>query len=50
MIVNEEGKIHGLPCNEIATQMWQQFASPASERMRDFVVGNVLLCHRSQMR
>ena len=50
LIVNEEGKLRGLPHNEIATQMWQQFAHPESERMDDPVVGNVLLCHRSQMR
>jgi hypothetical protein len=50
MVVNEEGKLRGLPHNDLATRMWQQFAHPESERMNDPVVGNVLLCHRSQLR
>lgn len=50
MIVNEEGKLRGLPHNELATRMWQEGAQAGSPRMDDPVVGNVLLCHRSQLR
>lgn len=36
MLVNEEGKLNGLPFNDVATQL---MANP-----HDFVVGNALVC------
>lgn len=50
LVVNEEGKLNGLPANELATEMWQQYADPRSLRMGDGVVGDVLLCHESQVK
>jgi len=49
IVCNEEGKINGLPLNKLATEMWQEHAEPGSPRMSDPVVGNVLLCHTSQV-
>lgn len=49
MFCNEEGKLLGLPRNELATQVWQEFCEPGSMRSLDDVVGDVVLCHRSQV-
>ena len=49
MVIDEEGKLKGFPRNELATKMWQQFAQQGSMRMDDDVVGDVLLCHVSQV-
>lgn len=49
IVCNEEGKLMGLPRNEIATQMWQEHAEPGTPRLEDEVVGTVLLCHTSQV-
>jgi Domain of unknown function (DUF3846) len=40
MVINEEGKLKGLPYNVVATLIWQC----------DDIVGNVLLCHHSQVK
>lgn len=40
MIVNEDGKLLGLPINYTATKIWKGNA----QRMRDFIVGDALLC------
>ncbi len=50
LVCNDEGKLQGLPINVAATTMWQEFADITSERMSDPVVGDVLLCHRSQIK
>jgi len=39
-MVNEEGRLRDLPFNEIASAVFGQ----------DFIVGDVLLCHKSQIR
>ena len=49
IICNEDGKAEGLPRNELATKMWQEHAEPGSMRMADHIVGDILLCHESQM-
>ena len=49
LVVNEEGKLIGLPVNTLATAIWQEFADPGSQRMGDPVVGDVILCHDSQL-
>lgn len=49
IICNEEGKMIGLPYNKLATAMWQAHAEEGSERMLDEVVGDILLCHESQL-
>ena len=40
LVVNEEGRLRGLPLNGIATAVYGL----------DFVVGDALLCHTSQVR
>jgi uncharacterized protein DUF3846 len=44
MVINEEGKLKGLPPNPLATQIWNSRALPG-----DYIVGDVLLCHRDQL-
>jgi len=39
MVVNEEGKLKGLPVNEKATQLYG----------RDTLVGDILVCDKSQL-
>mgnify|MGYP000902448878 CR=1 FL=1 len=41
LIVNEEGKLNGLPINSFATGL---YANP-----NDYIVGNVMLIHQSQI-
>lgn len=40
MVINEEGKLKGLPFNAKATALW----------LHDMIVGNALLCHKSQLK
>ena len=42
MIINEEGKIEGLPLNQIASEIYQY-----SEY--DFIVGDVLICEPNEI-
>lgn len=49
LVINEEGKLNNLPVNKLASEMWQENCSKGSERALDYVVGNVLLCHESQL-
>ena len=42
MVINEEGKLKGLPFNLLATMTYQV--------PNDYVVGNALLCHPSQVK
>lgn len=49
MFCNEEGKLLSLPLNRTATIVWQQYCEPGSERSHDFVVGDVVICHKSQV-
>lgn len=49
MVINEEGKVLGLPPNKLATDIWQDGAEPGSPRMQDAVVGDVIVCHESQL-
>jgi len=44
MILNEEGKIHELPINNIATELWNKTNN------NDYIAGNVLVCKMSQMK
>lgn len=39
MVINEEGKVHGLPYNEVAT-----IALGGSDYEGEYVVGRVLIC------
>lgn len=45
MVVNEDGKLDDLPYNFFATQMYQR-----STKALDYIVGNVLVCLRNQIR
>ena len=41
MVLNEEGKLEGLPQNQLAQQIWdEEFGKDT-----DFIVGNVLICN-----
>lgn len=42
MVVNEEGKLHGLPSNPIASNVLHN----AKSLGEDFIVGDALLCDR----
>lgn len=46
MVMNEEGKLGGLPLNIEATKVFHMYY-PGS---RDFIVGNVLVCSNNQIR
>jgi hypothetical protein len=43
-VVNEEGKLLGLPYNEEATKIY------AEHHPNDYIVGNALLCERGEVR
>lgn len=45
MVVNEEGKLNGLPYNVAATDYMK-----ANSRYDDFIVGNALVCKRSEVK
>lgn len=40
LVVNEEGRLRDLPLNKVASAVYRD----------DFIVGDVLLCHTSQVR
>lgn len=43
LVVNEEGKLEGLPPNIIGTGLFRT----AFPQTRDYIVGNVLYCHKT---
>ena len=45
MVVNEEGKIRGLPVNDNATEIYQRKIG-----RWDYIVGDCLICKTSQIR
>lgn len=45
MVINEEGKLLNLPLNLSATRIYQYFT-----RVGDCIVGDVLICEKSQIR
>lgn len=45
MVVNEEGKLLDLPLNLSATRIYQHFT-----RIGDYIVGDVLICEKFQIR
>lgn len=47
MVLNEEGKIEGLPYNHQATIIAQQGKAIS---LTDNIVGDVLLCHKDQVK
>jgi hypothetical protein len=49
LVINENGKLDGLPLNQTASWMWQEACDPGSPRAEDPIVGTVLLCHASQL-
>lgn len=50
MVVNEHGKsISRMQKNIFATLAWQQFCEPSSPRALDDIVGDVVLCHTTQV-
>lgn len=48
MVINEEGKIDGLPYNENATKLCSIVFREAG--CFDFIVGDVLICKEEQMK
>ena len=46
MIVDEEGKLKGLPLNPMATKIYDE----ESFCVADIIVGNALICKRSEVR
>lgn len=42
MIINEEGKLDGLPINAIATIIYQRI-----KKINDVIVGNAIICDKS---
>jgi hypothetical protein len=44
MVVNEVGKLIGLPFNPKATRIYQHFT-----RIDDYIVGDVLICEKNQI-
>lgn len=50
MVLNEDGKSRAdLVRNELASHAWQEFCEPGSPRSQDDIVGDVVLCHMSQV-
>lgn len=45
MVINEEGKLKGLPFNEKATELYQKKVYQG-----DFIVGDVLVCKKNQVK
>lgn len=45
MVVNEEGKLHGLEYNHCATELMRD-----NIMTNDFIVGDVLVCDKEQVR
>ena len=45
MVVNDCGKLHGLPYNPVATTVYRK----AAESSADFIVGDVLICDKNQI-
>lgn len=45
MVINEEGKLLNLPFNIKATRIYQHFT-----RIDDYIVGDVLICEKFQIR
>lgn len=45
MVLNEEGKIHKLPFNELATELYRNSIST-----HDYIVGDVLVCNKNQIK
>lgn len=45
MIMNEEGKLKGLPYNSKATELVKPFLSPGS-----YIVGDVIVCQKSYLK
>lgn len=43
MVLNEEGKLLGLPFNPVATELYKY-------NTNDFIVGDVLVCDRNQIK
>jgi hypothetical protein len=46
IVVNEEGKLNGLPINNKATEVWRIHWPTSS----DFIVGNALICKRTMIK
>lgn len=46
MVVNEEGKLYGLPVNLIATEIYNITHQPHT----DVIVGDVLFCKRNEVK
>ena len=44
MVVNEEGKLNGLPVNRAATDIYETF-----NHIGDFIVGDVVLCYSEEI-
>jgi hypothetical protein len=44
MVLNEEGKLEGLPINDVATNIWVK-----NFGQTDYIVGNVLIADNTQI-
>lgn len=49
MVINEEGKLEKLPLNEVATLIVKRAAQKVGSTFNDFIVGDVLIVHESQI-
>jgi hypothetical protein len=45
MIIDEEGKLNNKPINDIATHYFRKY-----NKTHDFIVGDVLLCDKSEIK
>lgn len=45
MVIDEEGKLKGLPLNPLATAVWEGWYGPS-----DVIMGDALLCRQSQIK
>ena len=50
LVINQLGKcLPGLVKNELASRIWQEGCEPGSPRSQDDIVGNVVLCHTTEV-
>lgn len=51
LVINEEGKLNGLPYNPLATEVYREYYRSHHKLVtQDYIVGDALLCHTSQVR
>jgi len=50
IVINEEGKLNGLPVNYFATKEWLKEFPPEQYQPEDFVVGDAIICDREMVK